>query len=224
METLHPIWLITTAATLAAVPIILGLATSYLKVSIVLGMTRSALGTQQVPSGLVIMGLSLAITLFMMAPVIEKCMANVPDTIVADLKEGLTKDQFTKIAVAFQPWIDFLEAHAGVRELNLLTRLADSEFSSSENSTELSESASNVSIRILLPAFVLTELKEAFTMAFVLLLPFLAIDLVVANILVGLGMYMVSPVMISLPIKLILFVVSDGWMLLVKGLIQSYGG
>ena len=221
MESISPIWLVGVAGVLAAVPIFLGLGTSYLKVSIVMGMTRSALGTQQVPSGLVVMGLSIAITMFLMTPVIEQCVNKLPSVSILELKNSGSLNKVKEVMNAFEPWREFLFKHSGKRELQLLKNLAGGESQEVENVSYLE--LEKVSLRILIPAFVLTELKEAFTMAFILLLPFLAVDLIVANILVGLGMYMVSPIMISLPLKLILFVVSDGWMLLMRGLIQSYG-
>ncbi|MCB0335660.1 MAG: EscR/YscR/HrcR family type III secretion system export apparatus protein, partial [Bdellovibrionales bacterium] len=119
----------------------------------------------------------------------------------------------------FEPFAEFMRFHSGKRELETLQRLAPS------LERELSQDSSDepTALHIALPAFVLTELKEAFAMGFVLLLPFLAIDLIVANILVGLGMFMVSPVMVALPLKLLLFIMADGWLLLTQGLIRSYG-
>ncbi len=218
---------ISISVALALVPLLLGLLTSYIKISIVLGMTRSALGTQQVPSGLVIMAMSLALTYFTMAPIIEACLAHSEKIDYKTIFANPSLQAFRDSSAAFDPWRGFLETHAGKRERKALELLAQHpELPASagpilEAKTE-AEEQSKTSLRILIPAFILTELKEGFAMAFVLLLPFLVVDLIVANILVGLGMYMVSPVMIALPLKLILFVLTDGWLLLAKGLINSY--
>ena len=122
------------------------------------------------------------------------------------------------------PWLKFMADHTGSREIRSLTQLNAEPKSGDEIPQEILRTEVINHPRILIPAFMLTELKQAFAMGFVLLLPFLVIDLIVANVLAGLGMFMVSPSMISLPLKLLLFVVSDGWILLSRGLILSYVG
>jgi flagellar biosynthesis protein FliP len=242
----HPMWLILASGIVALVPVLVGLMTSYVKVSIVLGMLKSALGTQQVPGNLVVMALSIAMSLFIMGPVFEesgrKAAAVDFESLLAEPNIGKVKE----LQVIAEPWHEFMLQHAGKRELQALSELGQlheqaalqseatvepsADIPSAVVSTAIQVESENsktsqvaaVSWRILLPAYVLTELKEAFAMGFVLLLPFVVIDLIVANILVGMGMFMVSPVLITLPLKLILFVVSDGWMLLTRGLIQSY--
>jgi type III secretory pathway component EscR len=235
-NSMHPIWLVLFAALFAALPMVLGLFTAYVKISVVLGLLRSALGTQQVPSGLVIMALSLTLTLYTMSPVFEESARAVDTKKIEALIAAPTLAGFSAFTPAWEPFRKFLIAHSGTRELRVLTDLSVSRSggTSASRAEELSERPSlspvslepvppeSIPLKALLPAFVLTELKEAFAMGFVLLLPFLVIDLIVANVLVGMGMMMVSPVMVSLPLKLVLFVVADGWLLLAKGLLQSY--
>jgi len=242
-STIHPIWLVVVAAAFAALPLVMGLFTAYVKISVVLGLLRSALGTQQVPSGLVIMALSVSLTIYTMAPVLDQSVRAIEQKKLDALIAAPSLAGFAALAPAIAPLRAFLVKHSGARELRVLSDLAahpnlagDGEaadegaraapFATAIGST-MEESADEtspdaISLNVLLPAFVLTELKEAFAMGFVLLLPFLVIDLIVANVLVGMGMMMVSPVMVSLPLKLVLFVVADGWLLLAKGLLQSY--
>ncbi len=215
MNTLNPVWLIILAGIVALIPVLTGLMTSYLKVSIVLGMLKNGLGAQQVPGNLVIMALSLAITMYIMTPVVlrsSEASANIDFGMI--LKSPSAKS-LQSLAPTIEPWREFMLRHAGEREIRALTSLDAASNGEVEHSKEF---------RILVPAFVLTEIKEAFAMGFVLLLPFLVVDLVVSNILAGMGMVMMSPMIISLPLKLILFVISDGWILVTKGLINSYAG
>lgn len=215
-DALHPYWLVGIAAILAVVPLFVGVATAYVKVNVVIGMLRSGLGTQEAPSAMVAMVLSLAITLVIMGGVIDETSKIAEKTDFANFLTRPSVSSIKNLAPLLEPWREFLKIHTGERELSVLSVTEE---------TEASEvPQTDPSLRILLAAFVLTELREAFTMAFMLLLPFLVIDLVVANILVGLGMFMVSPVMIALPLKVVLFVLADGWLLLARSLIASYSG
>jgi len=213
VQNINPISFLICALVLALVPILVGLVTSYIKISVVLGLFRSGLGAQQVPSGLVVMALSLAMSFFVMAPVLEETRRVSADIDFALLLKDPQAKHLKPLSALIEPWSKFLSKHAGAGELAALTELKPAAQDQRQESVDLS---------VLVPAFILSELKEAFAMGFVLLLPFLVVDLIVANILVGMGMYMVSPVMISLPLKLILFVFCDGWLLLTKGLINSY--
>lgn len=187
------------------VPILIGIATSYLKVSIVLGMLRSGLGTTSTPSGLVIAVISLGLTAYIMAPVLDQMHlivsqqprwpADIPGALEVARRVG-------------EPLVSFMRLHGGERELSLVVSLGG-------NGAEL---------RTIMMVFLLTELREAFTMGLIVLLPFLAIDLIVATLLVGMNMVMVSPVMITLPVKLLVFTLADGWLILARGLVLSYGG
>jgi type III secretory pathway component EscR len=237
MTTLNPFWLILLTALLALIPVMIGLVTSYVKVSVVLGMLRSGLGAQQVPGNLVVMAVSLAITFYVMSPVVLETAELAEQINFSIVLKNPSIESLEKLAPLFEPWREFMRKHAGQRELKALgemrvSALADLPGLKGGNPPAVVQAPSNAvsknlqedpPLRVLLIAFVLTELKEAFAMGFVLILPFLVIDLIVANLLAGLGMFMVSPLLISLPLKLILFVVSDGWVLLTRGLINSYG-
>jgi type III secretory pathway component EscR len=210
---MHPYWLLIVAGVFAIVPVILGVASSYLKISIVLGVLKNALGTQTFPNQLIVMALSICLSFFVMHPVIEQSVKLAPSEDFVKLQKLPSAKEFSNYAVMLTPWISFLEKHAGAKEIEVFRNLA----TKSEGSTSV-----NNGLHILLPAFMVSELKEACLMAFFVLLPFLVIDLIVSNILVGLGMFMLSPVLVSLPLKLLLFVVADGWILLLKSLVNSY--
>lgn len=210
-----PIWLVGVAFLLSLVPILVGLGTSYLKISIVLGMMRQGLGAQQVPGNIVVMALSFSLTLMVMGPILNECVAGIQKALPAKFDTIPSRIEIQKLSEALIPWKTFLDKHSGEREKLFVVALSEK--------TQVKESKPELPGQGLLLSFMLTELKEAFSMGFVLLLPFLVIDLVVSNLLVGLGMFMVSPTMITLPLKLLVFVLCDGWMLLSRGLVLSYG-
>ncbi|RMD88181.1 MAG: flagellar biosynthetic protein FliP [Candidatus Dadabacteria bacterium] len=212
----NPIWLVIAALALALLPVLVGVATSYLKISIVLGMFRSGLGAQQVPGNMVVMGLSIAMSLYILSPVIEASFYAAGKSPLPSLADAPSYSELKRLSPIVKPWIAFLKKHSGKRELQAVR-----EFALDGNGREKENKVSDNPLSLLV-AFMLTELKEAFSMGFVILLPFLVIDMVVANILVGMGMFMVSPVMVALPLKLLLFIMCDGWILLMKGLIESY--
>ena len=164
------------------------------------------------------MSLSLAISLYIMGPTWDASMRAGGDIQFAQLLEKPSLKSVQALAPLLEPWREFMSRHAGEREL-----LAVQSFAEHSQTQKPAERAKlDVGWRGIMLAFVLTELRQAFAMGFVLLLPFLVIDLIVANILVGLGMFMVTPAMISLPLKLMLFIAADGWILLSRGLIHSY--
>lgn len=225
LDALSPSWLIIFTALVALMPLAIGLLTSYMKISIVFGMLRSAFGTQQTPSNLVIMVLALALTGYTMGPVIDQTWQAAQHIDSAKVSRTPSLDSFKAAAPLLEPWLAFIKRHAGKREVKALSVMQPPEGRESALLSAGRESPpAEESLRVLLPAFLLTELKEGFAMAFVLLLPFLVVDMIVANVLVGMGMYMVSPVLVSLPLKLILFVVADGWLLMARGLVNSYQG
>lgn len=195
---------------LALVPSILGVLTAYLKVSIVLGMLRNALGTQQTPSGLLIMAVSFAFTWLIMSPVFLSTYDRWIEK-QGVFSKGITKENLAVLNEVFTPWQEFLKTHSGDREKQFIKET-------------IKDSVTDEDWRVIIPSFILTELKEAFAMALMLLLPFAVIDLVVANILGGMGMFMVSPTLISLPLKLLVFTTSDAWLFLSKALVGSYSG
>ena len=223
MTEISPFWLIIAASGFALVPVALGIATSYVKVSIVLSMIRNALGTQQVPGSVVIMALSLSLTAFIMGPVLDRSIAKGKEIDAAALlRKGPSAELFSKLGQIAEPWSDFMRAHSHRRELEALAAIDAKRAGAANQAESAAAIASDPPIRVIIPAFVLSELREAFTMGFLVLLPFLVIDLIVSNILAGMGMFMVSPVLVSLPLKLLVFVLSDAWLVIVRGLILSY--
>jgi type III secretion protein R len=217
---MNPSWFIVGAGAIAIIPILLGVVTSYLKVSIVFGLLKNALGSQQVPGVMVTMSLAMAITTYVMAPVLNEVVERYENTEFGSLERGPDQRAITKLLGVMEPLHTFLQKHVGERERESILKLEEEIAPPGQQSDPNGE----LGWRPVLLGFLLTELKEAFTMGFMVLLPFLAIDLIVSNLLVGLGMTMVSPTMISLPLKLILFVLSDGWLVLTRAIIVSYSG
>ncbi|MCB9515187.1 MAG: flagellar type III secretion system pore protein FliP [Candidatus Latescibacteria bacterium] len=194
---------------LSLAPAILILMTSFTRIVVVLGFLRQAMGTQQMPPNQLIIGLSLFLTAAVMSPVIEQIRAEaIAPYLAAEIDDG----QALQRGVA--PLKTFMLAQTGDRELALFLEIGDKPQPESRLETPLT---------VVIPAFVLSELKRAFQIGFVLFVPFLVIDMVVASILMSMGMMMLPPVMISLPFKVLLFVLVDGWNLLVQSLIRSFG-
>ena len=191
-------------------PAILLTMTSFTKVLVVLGLTRNALGLQQTPPNQVLAGLALFLSMFIMAPV----LGQINDDAVQPYLNG---DKSASVAIhdGSEPLKTFMLAHTDDNELMLLTSVAHRDLPSNRD---------EVSMATLIPAFVLSELKQAFIIGFIIFIPFLVIDIVVAGALMALGMMMMPPVMVSLPFKLLLFVLVDGWGLIIKSLVQSYAG
>jgi flagellar biosynthetic protein FliP len=195
---------------LSLVPAILLTTTSFTKILVVLGLTRNALGLQQIPPNQVLAGLALFLSLFIMAPV----FGQMNDVGLQPYLDG-TKTQAQAWDDGIEPLKGFMLKQTGDSELSLLTEVAD---------RPRPESREDVGMATLVPAFILSELKQAFIIGFVIFIPFLVIDIVVAAALMSLGMMMMPPVMVSLPFKLLLFVMVDGWGLIVRSLVSSYGG
>lgn len=224
--TINPMIFIVTSLVLAIIPMVVGIGTSYIKVSIVIGLLKNSLGLQQVPGVLAEFALSFSITILVMAPVIEEVTREID---VAALSAGLSNPQSTTVSQLSKyllPWQKFLLKHSGKAERALFSEARSQKNNGDKESHDQSSKDESVvpSIIVVLPAFVLTELKEAFLMSLALMVPFVVIDLIVAQLLTGLGMIMMSPVLLSLPVKLFLFVVGDGWLLLAEALLRSYDG
>ena len=215
LQTINPATLIAVSLAFSVIPIFLGVCTSYLKVSIVFGLIKNALGTQNTPGPLIVVALSIALSYYIMAPIGAAIVDKFPPP---STKGGydISLETLQKFDEAFSPLKDFLTAQSGDEERELFVSLRKELVTKSEESSQKT-------FQVLIPAFMISQLKASFRMGFILLIPFLVVDLVVANILAGLGMYMMSPTTISLPIKLILFVASDAWILIVKSLVASYG-
>lgn len=197
-------------------PFLVASGTCFVKFSIVFVMVRNALGLQQVPSNMTLNGVALLISLFVMLPVASAVMdtyqANPvnfgdPNSVRRFLDEGLS------------PYRDYLLKYA---DPQLTQFFAREEVGRDAGDSGAGAGAASPSIFALLPAYALTEIKNAFTIGFYLYLPFVVVDLVVSSVLLSLGMMMMSPVTISVPIKLILFVAMDGWSLLSQGLVRQY--
>ncbi|MGM0556119.1 MAG: type III secretion system export apparatus subunit SctR [Myxococcota bacterium] len=215
-----PLNLVIVLGALALLPFLLIMVTSFVKVAVVLSLLRTAIGTQQVPPTQVITGLAIVLSIYIMAPVgIDAYQAVWPRLQELEQQESAaTLDDYAEIGERVaQPLRAFLIEHSDGAERQLLYELAVQ-----MRTEEQAESLERDDLIIAIPAFVVTELEEAFTIGFLLFIPFIIVDLVVANILLSLGMHMLSPTTISLPFKLLLFVLVDGWFLVVKGLVLGY--
>jgi len=198
--------LLLTVLTLA--PAILVMMTSFTRVVIVLSFLRQSLGTQNMPPNQVIVGLSLFLSMFIMAPTWNKIQT---DALNPYLAEKI--DQSTAFAKAEAPIRDFMFAQTREKDLELFLNLAKS---------PKPQTRDDVPTHVLIPSFIVSELNTAFQMGFMLYLPFLVIDMVVSSILMAMGMMMLPPMAISLPFKLLLFVLVDGWGLVVGSLVKSF--
>lgn len=195
---------------LSIAPAILILMTCFTRIVIVLGFVRTALATSQMPPTQVLIGLALFLTLFVMSPVIvEVNQKAVQPYLQGELTQAEALDEAAK------PIKEFMLKQT--REKDLLLFL---NYSGAEKPSNVDE----VSLTVLIPAFALSELKTAFQMGFMIFIPFLVIDMIVASVLMGMGMMMLPPVMISLPFKILLFVLVDGWHLVVRSLLLSFNG
>ncbi|MDQ1214467.1 flagellar biosynthetic protein FliP [Pantoea anthophila] len=193
---------------LTFIPAVLLMMTSFTRIIIVFGLLRNALGTPSAPPNQVLLGLSLFLTFFIMAPTFDRIYQ---DAYLPFSQDKISMD--VAIEKGAQPLRDFMLRQTREADLALFARLA--------NVAPIAGPEA-VPMRILLPAYVTSELKTAFQIAFTVFIPFLIIDLVVASVLMALGMMMVPPATISLPFKLMLFVLVDGWQLLVGSLAQSF--
>ena len=220
-ETANPVVLIIVIGALALAPFGLIMLTSFVKIAVVLSILRNALGTQQVPPNQVVTGVALILTIFIMAPVVEKMYqeaGNVGDT-EAIFSEVSVRTLFEASKSGKEPLRDFLRRHTHEKNQVMFFQLAQK--MAQKNGNDPKEITAN-DFRVIIPAFVTSQLTEAFQIGFFLFIPFLVIDMVVANILQAMGMFMLSPTIISLPFKLLLFVMIDGWVLLVKNLVMGY--
>ncbi|SDX94817.1 flagellar biosynthetic protein FliP [Geodermatophilus africanus] len=203
------ITLILAITVLSVAPAVLLLATSFTKIIVVLSLTRNALGMQMSPPNTVLTGIALFLTLFVMGPVISE----INETAVQPYLNGaMTVSQSYDVGVV--PLREFLLDNTREDELALMVGLSGE---------EAPADAAAVSMTTLVPAFVLSELKSAFIIGLVVFIPFLVLDMLVSAALMSMGMMMVPPVIVSLPFKLLLFVVVDGWALITTALVGSYG-
>lgn len=215
--------LIIALALLSLLPFVLLLVTSYAKIVVVFHILRNALGTQQVPPNSVLAGLALILTVYVMTPTIEQCRERAAPLLEAESEEDLLSKKSADLIIQTvdavkDPIRGFLQRNAAGGNVEMFLDLARKRAGSRESREDLSEE----SFTVLVPAFVVTELTEAFLIGFVIFLPFLIIELTVSNVLLSLGMHMLSPTQISLPFKLLLFVAVNGWQLLSHSLVMGY--
>ncbi|WP_223066784.1 flagellar type III secretion system pore protein FliP [Paenibacillus caui] len=194
---------------LSVAPAILVLMTSFTRIVVVLGFVRSSLGTQTTPPNQVLIGLALFMTLFVMSPT----LSDVNKVALQPYLKGQIS-QTQALEKAAVPMKKFMYSHTRNKDLQLFL---------SYTKTEKPKSYEDIPITVLVPAYAISELKTAFQMGFMIYIPFLIIDIVVSSTLMAMGMMMLPPVMISLPFKILLFVLVDGWYLVVKSLLQSFG-
>ena len=225
--------LISIVTVLAILPSIMIMVTSFTKFVVVFSVLRSALGLQQSPPNVVIIGLSLFLTLFVMQPTLDRAWEGG----VSPYLEGST-DVTTAFSATLHPFREFMMANVRDKDLVLFEELADhrapaeaKDASRGPEPMELGgDPAANETtgpiepaLTTLIPAFMTSELRKAFTIAFLLFVPFLVIEMIVSSVLMAMGMMMLPPVVISLPFKLIFFVLVDGWWLVAGSLARSYG-
>jgi flagellar biosynthetic protein FliP len=203
------IQLIALITVLSLAPSILVMVTSFTRIVVVLSLLRTALGTATAPPNSVIISLALFLTVFVMAPVFQSAY----DTGIRPLVAGEI-DSEQAFQRGSEPFHAFMRKNVREKDLQLFLDLSRQ---------PRPEKAEDLALRILVPAFMISELKRAFEIGFLLFLPFLIIDLVVASVLMSMGMMMLPPVVVSLPFKLIFFVLVDGWNLVAGSLVQSYG-
>lgn len=194
---------------LSMAPAILLMMTCFTRLVIVFSFLRNAIGTQQMPPAQVMIGLALFLTLFIMAPVFVRVN---DEAVKPYMAEQISAPQ--ALEAASKPIREFMFKQTREKDLELFLGLAK---------TPKPQNKEEVSTVVLIPAFMISELKTAFTIGFVLFLPFLVIDMVVSSVLLSMGMMMLPPIMVSLPFKLLLFVLVDGWYLIVSSLVRSFG-
>jgi flagellar biosynthesis protein FliP len=195
---------------LSLAPGILVMVTSFTRIVVVLSLLRSALGGQQTPPNMVMISLALFLTAFVMAPTFQQAYQ---DGIAPLMAEQISEeDAFTRTTAPFKI---FMLSQVREKDLGLFMDMAN---------VETPETPEETSLQILVPAFMVSELRRAFEIGFLLFIPFLIIDMVVASVLMSMGMMMLPPVMIALPFKLVFFVLVDGWYLVAGSLVRSFGG
>lgn len=198
--------LLLTVITLA--PAILTLMTSFTRTVIVLSLIRNALGTNQVPPNQVLIGLALFLTVFIMAPIFSTVYT---EALGPYIEGELALDEMWEIGM--QPIREFMLSNTREKDLEMFVVL---------RGDERPQTPDDIDTFTLIPAFVISELKTAFQLGFVIFIPFLVIDMVVASTLMGMGMMMLPPIMISLPFKILLFILVDGWHLIIRSLLTSF--
>ena len=208
-EVVNTLKIVLTLTILTLAPAILIMMTSFTRIIVVLSFLRQALGTAQMPPNQLLVGLALFLTFFVMGPVFEEINTKALRPYLAG---GMQQEQAFDQALV--PLRRFMFKQTRPADLNLFLKLGR---------IEAPKTQADVPTTVLVPAFVISELKTAFTIGFIIYLPFLVIDMVVASVLMAMGMMMLPPVVISLPFKILLFVLVDGWSLIIGSMVQSFG-
>jgi type III secretion protein R len=218
----RPLVLILAMAALSLIPFALLMVTSFVRISVVLSILRSAIGTPSVPPTQVLTGLALVLTIAVMAPTGQRMYEEMKPALGmaagADIASGETLAALGSAADrGKEPLRAFLLKHTDPRD-----RASFLAVTLKMHASEQHPAVTDRDFGVIVPAFVTSELRRAFQIGFLLFIPFLVVDMVIANLLLALGMHMLSPTTVSLPFKLLLFVIADGWALVVRGLLQSY--
>ena len=214
MDNLDPVTLIIFLGALGLLPFLVVMGTSFVKLIIVFSLVRNALGIQQIPPNMALHGLALILTFYIMAPVGLQSYENITSQEISFEDRGSLEGAFQRGLV---PYRQFLNKHSSGSERSFFMDTARKLWAE-----EYHQEVHEENMLILLPSFIVGELTLAFEIGFLIYLPFIVIDLIVSNILLAMGMMMLSPMTISLPFKLLLFVFLDGWTRLVHGLVLSY--
>lgn len=195
---------------LSLAPSILVMMTSFVRIIIVLSFLRTAMGTQQTPPNQVLVSLALFLTAFIMMPTFQQAYDNGIEPLIAG-----QIDEFDAFERSVQPFRVFMMRHVREQDLELFVDISN---------TPAEEVREEMPMRVLIPAFMISELRRAFEIGFLIFVPFLIIDMVVASVLMAMGMMMLPPIIIALPFKIIFFVLVDGWFIIAGSLVQSFGG
>lgn len=193
---------------LSLAPSIIIMVTSFIRITVVLSFLRQAMGIHQMPPNQLLVALALIVSFFIMTPVVDKAYT---EGIKPYMEEKISKEEAYKKAVA--PFRKFMLSQTREKDLALFVSISK---------MDTPQNADDVPLHVLVPGFVISELRTAFQIAFVLFIPFLVIDMVVASVLMSMGMMMLPPIIVSLPFKILLFVLVDGWYLLIKSLVESF--
>lgn len=209
-STARMIQIILLMSVLSIAPGILVMVTSFTRIIVVLAFLRTALGTQQTPPNQVLIALALFVTSFIMAPVFQEAYDN---GLLPLINEEISEEE--AIQAAADPFHRFMMTHVRDKDLELFMNMFPDELEV--------DTPADTPYRVLIPAFMIGELKRAFEIGFLIFIPFLIIDMLIASVLMAMGMMMLPPVVISLPFKLIFFVLVDGWYMVIGSLVKSYG-
>ncbi len=217
MNVPDPLLVLVSLATLGLIPFLALLVTSYTKIVVVLGLTRQALGLPQVPPNMVINALAMILSLYVMAPVGQEAGELLKDKLRGPVAGARFEDVPAVYGAVVEPLRTFLRKHTTERDRKFFVQSATKLWPEAR-----AKDLADDDMLVLIPSFTLRELTQAFQIGFVIYLVFVVVDLVIGNILLALGMVMLSPTVVSAPFKLLLFVALDGWQRLVQGLVLSY--